>query len=242
MSDSESDSSIDTAELQEINASLGETFKEEPAPLSPVKKKKPAVKKPAVKKKHIDTPFPSSDEEEESETPPPPKKIKAKPVYAAETPAVVKKRPRGRPPKPLEEKLARQVITKEKVIYVIQDSEGNMVRKDPQKLGVRELKKMALEEEAQAKELELGRKLGRLKSGKVRMPPTRTAAQKAATQRLVAANKQRAADRRSQGAADVKQAVKESVREVVAEPAIPVREPSPPPSPNIDEQYAAFFG
>ena len=133
------------------------------------------------------------------------------------------------------------MIKKEKVIYVIQDNDGNLVRKDPNKLGVRDLKKLKVEDEAQKAELEYGKKLGRLKNGKAKMPKTRTEAQRKATEKMLESNRLRRAGKNSvaktERKEEIKQVVKESVKEVVQEPAIR----QPPPLKSIEQQYLEFF-
>ena len=188
----ESDSSIGTEELNDIQNSLNESFKEEDAP---VKISKPKQKIPEKKK--------------------------------------------GRPPKPLEEKLAKQVIKKEKIVYIIQDSEGNVVRKDPTKLTMKELRKLKIEDEAQKTEIEYGKKLARLKSGKAKIPKSRTEAQMKATEKMLEANRLRRAGKKNEAKSEIKEVVKQSVKEVVQEPAI---QKPPPPQKSIEQQYNDFFG
>ena len=48
-----------------------------------------------------------------------------------------KKKPKGRPKKPLEEKLAKQVITKEKVIYMVQNDKGEFEKAKNPKITAR---------------------------------------------------------------------------------------------------------
>ena len=201
MSDSDdSDSSIDTEELNELQNDVAETFKE----------------------KEI--------QDDEEVKPPQPHNV-----------ITAQKKKKGRPPKPLEEKLAKQVITKEKIIYVIQDSEGNLIKKNPSKLGIRELNKMKREEEAQQKEIELGKKLARLKNGKAKIPKVRTAAQIAATERMLEANNKRRAGikvaNKQEKKEALKEVVKESVKEIIVEPAIP----KPVVEKSINQQYIDFF-
>ena len=70
----------------------------------------------------------------------------------------IKKKPKGRPKKPIEEKLAKQVITKEKIIYMVQNEKGEYEKAKNPKLTARELKKMELEKQKERKEIELGKK------------------------------------------------------------------------------------
>ena len=203
-SGAESDSSIGTDELNDLQSSLQQSFKEDSEEEEPVKKKSSNLK------------------------------ISKKPKGK-----LVKKK--GRPPKPIEEKLAKQVIKKEKIVYVIQGEDGKLTRKDPAKLGVRDLKKLKIEDEAQKAELEYGKKLGRLKNGKAKIPKTRTEAQKRATEKMLEANRLRRAGKKSEAKIErkeeIKEVVKESVKEVVQEPAIP----KPPPQKSVEQQYFEFF-
>ena len=212
-SGAESDSSIGTDELNELQTQIKQSFKEE-----------------------------SSDEEDEE--PVKVKKSKNLKISRKQKGKVVKlpEKKKGRPPKPIEEKLAKQVIKKEKIIYVIQDEDGKMIRKDPNKLGVRDLKKLKIEDEAQKAELEYGKKLGRLKNGKAKIPKPRTEAQKRATEKMLEANRLRRAGKKSEAKQErkeeIKEVVKESVKEVVQEPAIE----KPPPQKSVEQQYLDFFG
>ena len=212
-SGAESDSSIGTDELNELQTQIKQSFKEE-----------------------------SSDEEDEE--PVKVKKSKNLKISRKQKGKVVKlpEKKKGRPPKPIEEKLAKQVIKKEKIIYVIQGEDGKMTRKDPEKLGVRDLKKLKIEDEAQKAELEYGKKLGRLKNGKAKIPKPRTEAQKRATEKMLEANRLRRAGKKSEAKQErkeeIKEVVKESVKEVVQEPAIE----KPPPQKSVEQQYLDFFG
>ena len=201
--------------------SITQTFKSEDESSKP---EEPVVKKPRkrkVLKKKAELIQPHQEYNEEPTT------------------KAVKKR--GRPPKPIEEKLAKQVIRKEKIVYVVQDNDGNLVRKDPTKLGIRELRKLKIEDDAQKAEIEYGKKLGRLKNGKAKIPKTRTEAQRKATERMLEFNRLKRAGKKSEDKierkAEIKEVVKESVKEVVQEPAIP----KPPPQKSIEQQYFDFF-
>ena len=212
-SGAESDSSIGTDELNELQTQIKQSFKEE-----------------------------TSDEEDEE--PVKVKKSKNLKISKKQKGKVVKlpEKKKGRPPKPIEEKLAKQVIKKEKIIYVIQGEDGKMIRKDPNKMGVRDLKKLKIEDEAQKAELEYGKKLGRLKNGKAKIPKERTEAQKRATEKMLEANRLRRAGKKSEAKQErkeeIKEVVKESVKEVVQEPAIE----KPPPQKSVEQQYLDFFG
>lgn len=130
------------------------------------------------------------------------------------------KKPKGRPKKPLEEKLAKQVITKEKIIYMVQNDKGEFEKAKNPKLTAKELKKMELEKEKERKEIELGKRLQTRKNGKIdnRSAKTRTPAQIEATRKLVEANKKRREEKSKYKKEEHKQIVKDSVREVVNEP------------------------
>ena len=205
-SGAESDSSIGTDELNDLQSSLKQSYKEDSEEEEPVKKSSNLKISRKLNKK-------------------------AKP----------QQKRKGRPPKPIEEKLAKQVIKKEKIVYVIQGEDGKLTRKDPSKLGVRDLKKLKIEDEAQKAELEYGKKLGRLKNGKAKIPKTRTEAQKRATEKMLEANRLRRAGKKSEAKIErkeeIKEVVKESVKEVVQEPAIP----KPPPQKSVEQQYYEFF-
>ena len=226
-SGAESDSSIGTDELNELQTQIKQSFKpesseeEQEVEEKPVRKKKSSNLKIARKQKNV-------------------KNIKN--IKIEKSPEPKKK---GRPPKPIEEKLAKQVIKKEKIIYVIQGEDGKMTRKDPEKLGVRDLRKLKIEDEAQKAELEYGKKLGRLKNGKAKIPKPRTEAQKRATEKMLEANRLRRAGKKSEAKIErkqeIKEVVKESVKEVVQEPAIE-KPPPPPPQKSVEQQYLDFFG
>ena len=208
-SGAESDSSIGTDELNELQTQIKQSFKEE-----------------------------SSEEDEEPVKVKKSKNLKISKKQKGKLP----EKKKGRPPKPIEEKLAKQVIKKEKIIYVIQGEDGKMIRKDPNKMGVRDLKKLKIEDEAQKAELEYGKKLGRLKNGKAKIPKPRTEAQKRATEKMLEANRLRRAGKKSEAKQErkeeIKEVVKESVKEVVQEPAIE----KPPPQKSVEQQYLDFFG
>jgi hypothetical protein len=203
-SGAESDSSIGTEELNDLQSTLTQSFKEESDEEVIVKKKK----KNGLK------------------------------ITKSQEPKLKKK---GRPPKPIEEKLAKQVIRKEKIVYIIQDENGKLIKKDPNKLGVRDLRKLKVEDEAQTTELQYGKKLARLKNGKAKIPKQRTEAQKRATEKMLEANRLRRAGKKStakiERKEEIKEVVKESVKEVVQEPAIP----KPPPQKSVEQQYFEFF-
>jgi len=146
---------------------------------------------------------------------------------------VVKKK-QGRPSKPLEEKLAKQVVVKEKIIYMIQNDKGEFEKAKNPKMTARDLKKIELQKEKEAKEIELGKKLLSKKNGKIdnRSVKQRTPAQIEATRRMVEANKKRRMEKKNQKQQDnkkiVKESVKESVKEVLQEPFYEPPKPADP--------------
>ena len=149
-------------------------------------------------------------------------KVKKKKIEVLENlqEEVIKKaKPRGRPKKPLEEKLAKQIITKEK-IYMVQNDKGDYEKAKNPKITNRELKKIELNKQKELKEVELGKTLQTRKNGKIdnRSAKVRTPAQIEATRKLVEANKKRREDKTTHKKEVKKQIIKESVREVVNEP------------------------
>jgi len=141
-------------------------------------------------------------------------------------PKKVKKK-MGRPRLTQEEKLAKRVVVKEKVIYMVQNADGDFEKVKKPILSKTELKKAEREKARVDQEIELGKKLAARKNGVVdkRSANKRTPAQIAATQRMVAANKAKKAARDAEKEAKTKKIVKESLKEVVSEPV----EPTPPP-------------
>lgn len=133
------------------------------------------------------------------------------------------KKPKGRPPKPLEEKLAKQVVVKEKIIYMVQNDKGEFEKAKNPKLTVKELKKIELNKQKEQKEIELGKTLQTRKNGKIdnRSAKVRTPAQIEATRKLVESNKKRREEKtehkEKQKKTVLKETVKDSVREVVNE-------------------------
>ena len=253
MSDgNESDSSIGTDELNELNNKLDEQLKKEtpvvendlPPPKEEQKQQKEIKKKRVMtqaqkdglargrekalenrKKKQATKPIPIPQSEHVPEPAP----------DLAYSPPEKKKK--GRPAKSLEEKLAKQVITKEKVIYVIQDENGNLIKKDPNKISAKEMKKILVEEDAQKKELELGKKLGRLKNGSAKIPKPRTQKQIDHMKNLIEKNQERRGKKSVENKAQTKEIVKEALKEVVSEPA----RPPPKPQKSVEQQYNDFF-
>ena len=137
-------------------------------------------------------------------------------------PKKVKKK-MGRPRLTEEEKMAKRVVVKEKVIYMVQNADGDFEKVKRPILSKTELKKAEREKARVDQEVELGKKLAARKNGVVdkRSANKRTAAQIAATQRMVSANKARKAARDAEKEAKTKKIVKESLKEVVSEPVEP---------------------
>lgn len=148
--------------------------------------------------------------------------IKEEPVEPVKK--VVKKKQVGRPAKSLEEKLAKQVVVKEKIIYMVPNDKGEFEKAKNPKMTARDLKKIQLQKEKEQKEIELGKKLLAKKNGKIdnRSVKQRTPAQIEATRKMVEANKLRRAEKskatKKENKEIVKESVKESVKEVLAEP------------------------
>ena len=148
--------------------------------------------------------------------------VKEEPVEPVKK--VVKKKKVGRPQKPLEEKLAKQVVVKEKIIYMVQNDKGEFEKAKNPKMTARDLKKIELQKEKEQKEIEMGKKLLAKKNGKIdnRSVKQRTPAQIEATRKMVEANKLRRAEKnkatKKENKEIVKESVKESVKEVLQEP------------------------
>ena len=157
-----------------------------------------------------------------------------KPVEEKPEPVKKVKKKMGRPAKSLEEKLAKQVVIKEKIIYMVQNTDGSFEKVKHPKLTVTDVKKANLKKEKEMKEIELGKALQTRKNGKVdnRSANKRTPAQIAATERMIAANKKKREEKNQQKKKEtkeiVKETVKESVREVVQEPFYKPKEVVPP--------------
>ena len=237
MSDDESDCSIGTEELNELNNQLDEQMN--------LKEEKKNTPQPVIEKVEVETIEPPVKKKKEMSQAQKDglAKGRAKAIENRKTKLVDKvvspvKKKIGRPPKSLEEKLAKQIITKEKIIYVIQDEDGNLIKKDPKKISMKEMKKIKAEEEAQKKELELGKKLGRLKNGSAKIPKVRTEKQLEHTKRLMELNKDRRGKKVTEKKETTKAIVKEALIEVVKQPA--PKKPEPPVK-SVNQQYNDFF-
>ena len=137
-------------------------------------------------------------------------------------PKKVKKK-MGRPRLSEEEKMAKRVVVKEKIIYMVQNADGDFEKVKKPILSKTELKKAEREKARVEQEVELGKKLAARKNGVVdkRSANKRTPAQIAATQRMVAANKAKKAARDAEKDATTKKIVKTALKEVVSEPVEP---------------------
>jgi len=272
--ESDSDDSIATDDMTDLNSNIKDTFETKPQEKSPTpvteEKKVDIVKKPRkpyvmtdARKKAFEKARATRAENIKQRKEQKALKKKKPPPYVeppveqlikedADDEAVnevvirrVKKK-RGRPSIPIEEKLARQIITKEKVIYMIQDSKGNYVETDPTKMKKKELKKVQFEKEAQEMEEKLGVALMRNKNGKARKPYVMTEARKKAIGAMVENTRRRREERKVQKdkvkvekvekqKEVIQEAVDKSIRKVVSQPA-------PKPVKTLDEQFNEFFG
>tara|TARA_R110002096_G_scaffold119214_1_gene258296 strand:- start:473 stop:1054 length:582 start_codon:yes stop_codon:yes gene_type:complete len=146
------------------------------------------------------------------------------------------KKKKGRPPKPLEEKLAKKTIIKHKVIYMVPDDKGGYTEQKNKQLTARDLKKIEERKKVEELEKELGKKLLTKKNGKVDKrsigEKTRTPAQIAATKAMLEANvKRRAAQKELKDLKKenkTKETVKEALTEIIYKPS---KKPQPKPSP-----------
>ena len=140
---------------------------------------------------------------------------------------------KGRPPKPIEEKLAKQVITKEKVIYMIPDNNGGYTEyKNPPKLTKKDMKKIENEKKFKEEQEQIGKKLLQKRNGTTdkRSLPKKEPTQKQieARKRFVEMNKKRAEDRRKKKNEDLERIVHNSVVEVVKTPASQIQKKPDP--------------
>jgi hypothetical protein len=125
-------------------------------------------------------------------------------------------------------------IVVEKLVYVMVDKDGDeLERINPKKISRKDEKKMLIEEEARQKELELGMKLGRLKSGKAKLPRERSAAQKANDEKLGKfMREKRAAALKVKNDAKTevkKKSLVEALREIITIPIADIQQPPAPP-------------
>lgn len=221
MSDTESDCSLDTEELNEIKGSIKDTFEE--VEVKGVEREK--IKKKI--KKVVKTEEEEYDQEKEElkdynksfnvdEEGKPLKKEKEKKkremtekqkeaLKKGRDKALENKKNKNAKVEELDEKPKRgrpktkEIIKTEKIIYMIPNSETGEYEKvtNPPKLSARDLKKIEKEKKAQEQEKELGKKLTRKKNGDVDKRSVRTLTngrsekQIEATKRMLEANKKK---------------------------------------------------
>ena len=170
----------------------------------------------------------TDDENEDSdETIEPEQQIEINKETAEEKVLIPLNKKKGRPPKPIEEKLAKKTIIKEKLIYMIPDDNGGYKEVKNKQLTARDMKKIEEKKKADQMEIELGKKLLRTKTGKVDKrsigEKTRTPAQIAATKAMLEANvKRRAAQKELKELkkeTKTKAVVKEALNEVIYKPS-----------------------
>ena len=196
----------------------------EPNEASIIEPKVKKIKKKKIVQKVVEVEV-TDDEEEE-----PPK-------------LVVKKKKKGRPFQTEEEKNAKQIITKEKIIYMIPQEDGTY-KKTKAPTSERAMKKIQLQQDLEKKEKVLGKQLLARKNGKVdkRSLGKRTEAQIKATEIMLAKNKIRremkAKEKDQLKKKSLKETVKDSVREVVKEPFY---EPKPAKPVEPVNPYAGLF-
>ena len=150
------------------------------------------------------------------------------------------KKKKGRPAKTLEEKLAKQTIVKEKLIYMIPNESGGYDKVKNKQLTARDIKKIEEEKKITEMEKELGKKLLRKSNGKLDKrsigEKTRTPAQIEATKKMLAANEKRRAAQRElkdlKKDTKTKEIVKQSLEEVIYKPS-PKQDIKPDPYANI---------
>ena len=150
------------------------------------------------------------------------------------------KKKKGRPAKTLEEKLAKQTIVKEKLIYMIPNESGGYDKVKNKQLTARDIKKIEEEKKITEMEKELGKKLLRKSNGKLDKrsigEKTRTPAQIEATKKMLAANEKRRAAQKElknmKKEIKTKEVVKEALNEVIYKPA-PKQDIKPDPYANI---------
>jgi hypothetical protein len=242
-SESDSDASIETEDLNNLNETINNTFdkpiKVEPkikpkkkvsqATLDALKRGREKATANRLAKKNVKTTRKKELEELKKKKEDEVYETAKKKIEEGEDIMIVKKdnkKAKGRPPKPIEEKLAKQIIHKEKIIYMIPDDNGNFIQHDPTKMKVREMKKLITEKEVQEEEQKLGKALLRNKNGKARKPYVMTEARKAAIERLKAGQKKKLEEKKGikkekeeKQEQVIKEAVDKSIKEVVSQPA-----------------------
>ena len=213
-SGNESDSSLDSNDLNDLQNSLSNTFEKEKEiiifPTIPVIEDKPLVieDKPLV--------------------------IKDKP----KEPIIITpiKQNRGRPKKNKTETI--KII--EKKIYMVQDDNGDYVEKKEKPLSARDLKKIEIEKQNIKTEIEIGKKLIRKKNGKLdnRSVKERSPAQIAHSIKLVELNRLRREkkliDSKKELDTSIDNSVKKSMIKIITEPKKMLKDVVPdykPPKP-----------
>jgi hypothetical protein len=215
-SGNESDSSLDSNDLNDLQNSLSNTFEKEKEiiifPTIPVIEDKPLVieDKPLV--------------------------IKDKP----KEPIIITpiKQNRGRPKKNKTETI--KII--EKKIYMVQDDNGDYVEKKEKPLSARDLKKIEIEKQNIKTEIEIGKKLIRKKNGKLdnRSVKERSPAQIAHSIKLVELNRLRREkkliDSKKELDNSIDNSVKKSMIKIITEPKKMLKDVVPdykPPKPKF---------
>jgi hypothetical protein len=210
MSDSDSDESINSEELNQLQSELGVVFEDKQV---------------------------SGSVDRKGYTHKVGKKIKdaTNENLIIETPKTPKKKPKGRPPKPLEEKLAKQIITKEKIIYMIPDNSGGYKEFKNPKLTKKDMREIENDKKFHLEQEEIGKKLIQKRNGttdKRSLPKKKEPSQKQIDARLnfVANNKKRAEDRRKLKNDDISRIVHNTVVDVVTTPASQIQKKQEPVS------------
>ena len=244
MSETDSDESIDTQDLNEILETKKET-------VGGVERSSPKKEKNKVKTKKIKTEKDLGEVKEKVEEVK--EKVK-KPRTQAQIDATKKlleanriRRENNKKEKKVEEvkevqkvkeKKPKTNTKKEKVIYMIENDKGGYDEvSNPPPLSKRELKKIELEEQAKKEELELGKKLIRRKTGAIdkRSKNTRTEKQIENAKKLVAFNKKRREDNKKQSEENkkkeqeylnkvIKDTVTDTVVDVVSKPISQIKQ------------------
>jgi hypothetical protein len=104
----------------------------------------------------------------------------------------------------------------EKIVYLVEKDDGEIIPepvRPPPKLSKRELKKLEIERQAVQEEIEKGKRLTRLKNGKVdKRTKIRSPAQTEATRKMVEANKARRDAKRAAAIKEQNQVIEKSVK------------------------------
>ena len=153
------------------------------------------------------------------------KPIKEEPVE------VVEEMPKKKMGRPKTKEIIRTEKIKEKIIYMIPNSNGEYEQvKNPKPLTKKDLKKIELEKQAKQDEIELGKKLVRKKNGStdMRSKNTRSEKQIENSKRLVEFNRKKKEDRLKLQKEELNNTIKEQVEDsminVVTKPISQVKE------------------